>query len=62
VQPLHLDFHVYSADPDRRMVYINNREYEEGDQLKSNLRILRIVPEGAVMQWRQQSFLLTARD
>ena len=62
VQPLHLDFHVYSADPGRRMVYINNREYEEGDQLKSGLRILRIVREGAVMQWRQQLFLLTARD
>ena len=62
VQPLHLDFHVYSADASRRMVYINNREYEEGDQLKRNLKILRIVPEGAVMQWQQQPFLLTARD
>lgn len=62
VQPLHLDFHVYSSDISRRMVYINNREYEEGDRLKNNLKIVRIVPQGAVMQLNQQSFLLTAQD
>lgn len=62
VQPLHLDFHVYSSDISRRMVYINNREYEEGDRLKNSLKVLRIVPQGAVMQWNQQSFLLTAQD
>lgn len=62
VQPLHLDFHVYSSDISRRMVYINNREYEEGDRLKSGLKVVRIVPRGAVMQWNQQSFLLTAQD
>ncbi|MEA3303603.1 MAG: general secretion pathway protein GspB [Pseudomonadota bacterium] len=62
VQPLHLDFHVYSPDISRRMVYINNREYEEGDRLKNSLKVVRIVPQGAVMQWDQQSFLLTAQD
>ncbi len=62
VQPLHLDFHVYSSDISRRMVYINNREYEEGDRLKNGLKVVRIVPRGAVMQWNQQSFLLTAQD
>ena len=62
VQPLHLDFHVYSSDISRRMVYINNREYEEGDRLKNNLKIVRIVPQGAVMQLNQQSFLLAAQD
>ena len=62
VQPLHLDFHVYSSDASRRMVYINNREYEEGDHLKNSLKVVRIVPQGAVMQWNQQTFLLTAQD
>ncbi|HBH35631.1 MAG TPA: hypothetical protein DDW45_04400 [Gammaproteobacteria bacterium] len=62
VQPLHLDFHVYSFDISRRMVYINNREYAEGDRLKNSLKVVRIVPQGAVMQWNQQSFLLTAQD
>lgn len=62
VQPLHLDFHVYSSDISRRMVYINNREYAEGDRVKSSLTIVRIVPQGAVMQWQQKSFLLTAQD
>lgn len=62
VQPLHLDFHVYSSDSSRRMVYINNREYEEGDRLKNSLTVVRIVPQGAIMQWNQQSFLLTAQD
>ena len=62
VQPLHLDFHVYSSDISRRMVYINNREYAEGDRVKSSLTIVRIVPQGAVMQWNQKAFLLTAQD
>lgn len=62
IQPLHLDFHVYSSDISRRMVYINNREYEEGDRLKNGLKVVRIVPRGAVMQWNQQTFLLTAQD
>ncbi len=62
VQPLHLDFHVYSSDISRRMVYINNREYAEGDRVKSSLTIVRIIPQGAVMQWKQKSFLLTAQD
>ena len=62
VQPLHLDFHVYSPDSSRRMIYINNREYEEGDRLKNGLQVVRIVPRGAVMQWNRQSFLLTSQD
>lgn len=62
VQPLHLDFHVYSSDISRRMVYINNREYEEGDRVKKSLKVVRIVPQGAVMQWNQKMFLLTAQD
>ena len=62
VQPLHLDFHVYSSDVSRRMVYINNREYIEGDRLKNSLIVVRIVPRGAVLQWNQQLFLLTAQD
>ncbi len=62
VQPLHLDFHVYSSDISRRMVYINNREYEEGDRLKNSLTVVRIVPRGAVLQWNQQLFLLTSQD
>ena len=62
VQPLHLDFHVYSSDISRRMVYINNREYAEGDRVKNSLKVVRIVPQGAVMQWNQKAFLLTAQD
>ena len=62
VQPLHLDFHVYSSDISRRMVYINNREYAEGDRLKNSLKVVRIVPQGAVLQWNRQLFLLTAQD
>jgi hypothetical protein len=62
VKPLRLDFHVYSTDRRRRVVFLNGDEYREGDTVRSNLDVVRIIPEGAVMTWKDQRFLLTIED
>ena len=62
VAPLRLDFHVYSTDRPRRIVFINGQEYREGMSIRNNLKLVRIVPEGAVMEWKGRQFLLTVRD
>jgi type IV secretory pathway VirB10-like protein len=62
VEPLRLDFHVYSSDRPRRIVFINGQEYREGMSIRNGLKLVRIVPEGAVMDWKGRQFLLTVRD
>ena len=62
VSPLRLDFHVYSMDRQRRIVFINGQEYREGMRIRNNLELVRIVPEGAVMEWKGRQFLLTVSD
>jgi hypothetical protein len=62
VSPLHLDFHVYSTDRSRRVIFVNGGEYSEGEQVKRDLEVVRIVPEGAVMEWQGERFLLTTFD
>lgn len=62
VSPLRLDFHVYSMDKQRRIVFINGQEYREGMRIRNNLELVRIVPEGAVMEWKGRQFLLTVSD
>jgi hypothetical protein len=62
VSPLRLDFHVYSMDRQRRIVFINGQEYREGMLVRNNLEVVRIVPEGAVMEWKGRQFLLTVSD
>ena len=62
VAPLRLDFHVYSTDRPRRIVFINGQEYREGMSIRNNLKLVRIVPEGAVMEWKGRQVLLTVSD
>ena len=62
VSPLRLDFHVFSTDRRRRIVFLNGKEYREGDEVRNNLEVVRIVPEGTVMAWKNERFLLTIED
>jgi hypothetical protein len=62
VSPLRLDFHVFSSDRKRRIIFINGAEFKEGMSVKENLNIIRIVPDGAVMEWKDEKFLLTVQD
>lgn len=58
--PLHLDLHVYYADPTRRMVFVNGRKYLEGDRLDAGPTVDEIVPEGVILDRGGQRFLLPA--
>lgn len=55
---LNLDVHSYSSNPAERFVVINMRRYQAGDTLKEGPKVLRIVPNGVVLEYNGQKFLL----
>jgi general secretion pathway protein B len=61
VPHMHVDIHVFSANPAERFVFINMRRYNEGQSTQEGPRIERIVRDGVVMDYQGQRFFL-ARD
>ena len=57
---LHLDVHAYNKDPAERFVVINLQRYRVGDQLAEGLKLVDILPQGAVLEFRGTTFLLPA--
>jgi general secretion pathway protein B len=55
---MHLDIHVYAAQPADRFVFVNMRKYTEGQALKEGPTLERITPDGAVLNQRGLRFLL----
>ncbi|MCJ7590219.1 MAG: general secretion pathway protein GspB [Woeseiaceae bacterium] len=55
---LHLDIHVYSAEPEDRFVFINMTKLREGSQLDEGPVIAEITPDGVVLSHQGQYFLL----
>lgn len=53
-----LSLHVYDTDPARRFVFVNGQRGVEGDALTNGLRIEQIVPEGVVLSWNGNRFLV----
>ena len=60
VQPMRMDLHVYSDNPDERFVFINTTRYTEGERTSDGLIVSRISQEGAVLSYQGQDYLLTA--
>ncbi len=56
--PMHLDIHVYSANPAERFVFINNRKYVEGATLTEGPVVERIRTDGVVLNQRGFRFVL----
>ena len=56
--PLHLDVHVYAADPAARFVFINAHKYIEGQALREGPRVVRIRRDGVVLEYHGKRFLL----
>lgn len=52
-----LEVHVYDPEPQRRFVLIDGQRYREGDTLAQGPRLLQIVPEGMVLDWRGDQVL-----
>jgi general secretion pathway protein B len=57
---LALELHVYSPAASERFVRINSASYREGEILADGPRVLSITAEGVILDYRDQSFLLSA--
>ena len=59
VPALNLDLHVYSTKPAERMVFVNSHKYREGDTLQEGPVVQTITPDGAILEFRGNRFLLS---
>ncbi len=57
---LALELHVYSPTASERFVRINSASYREGEVLTEGPRVLSITSDGVILDYRDQSFLLSA--
>ena len=48
--------HVYSADPDLRMVMVNTAIVREGEMISPDIRLVEIIDNGLVLEYRQTRF------
>jgi general secretion pathway protein B len=55
---LRLELHAYAEQPAARFVFINGRRYAEGERLSEGPDLVAIGPQGAVLSYRGQRFLL----
>ena len=58
VPELRLELLVYSAEPAQRFVFINGSKYVEGETLADGPRLIEVSPEGAILSYSGQNFLL----
>jgi general secretion pathway protein B len=56
--PLKLELHAYAPEPAARFVFINGRKYVEGQRLAEGPEVAAIAPNGAVLSYLGQRFLL----
>lgn len=59
MNPLRLDIHVFSEQPDQRFVFINMAKYREGETTKEGPRVDSITPDGVVLNYQGNRFLVT---
>lgn len=55
---LHLDIHVYSAQPDDRFVFINMVKHREQSRLAEGPAVREITPDGVILDYQGKTFLL----
>lgn len=56
--PLRVSIHVYAPDPSQRILFINNRQYHEGDRIEGDVRVEEIVPDGVILSYHGERFKL----
>jgi general secretion pathway protein B len=55
---LHLDLHVYAAQPQQRFIFVNSRKYREGETMAEGPQVEQITADGAVLSFRGNRFKL----
>jgi general secretion pathway protein B len=58
VPEMHIDLHVYSANPQERFVFINKRKYGEGETLQEGPRVDQITRDGVILSHHGRRFIL----
>lgn len=58
LRDLSVTIHIYAPDEADRILYINNRQYRAGDQVRDGVVVEEIVPDGAVLSYHGQRFKL----
>ncbi len=58
VPDLAVNLMAYAQDPSERLVYINNRRYQEGELVEGKLKIDAITREGVVLSYQGRRCLL----
>ena len=58
LSPLRVSIHVYTPDPAQRILFINNRQYHQGDLIDGDIRVEQIVPDGVILSYRGERFKL----
>jgi len=53
-----LDLHVYSEVPQNRFIMVKLKKFREGERLESGLLLEEILPDGMVMSYRGERFLV----
>ncbi len=48
--------HTYADDPGRRMIIVNNTILREGDSIDANTKLLNIIWEGVVLEYKGMAF------
>lgn len=61
LRTLNLDVHVYGQTPQERFVLINSRRYKEGEQLNEGPLVQAITPQGVILLYHGQRFLLSLK-
>lgn len=55
---LAVTIHVYAQSPVNRVLFLNDREYRQGDRMPDGVEVVEIVPEGAVLSLGETYFRL----
>lgn len=61
VPPLTVNAHFWSRDPARRFIVLNMARYRDGDAVRDGLRVVRVLPDGAELDWRGTRFRVSAQ-
>ncbi len=62
IPDLRISSHLFSSDPDLRMVNINGNMIHEGDYIAEDLQLIEIAEEGVVINYLGYNFILDALE
>ena len=57
-ETLTMELHYYADAPERRFAFIGGRRVGEGDALSAGVRVVEVVRNGVVLEYRGGRYLL----